>query len=154
MWILQLYTTLYVARGVLSLQKKAFCVHYACSEFVWIAVCQTSIVIPPNAHRLLRVDDFNDFITVAEIPNIFVRICKLQWRLCCLYRQNELIYFADFQLCMFHEVQHNTNIALFEHMHLMWHMQCFVPGSVGFQQNQADSTAQCILQFSVAYNAL
>ena len=33
-------------------------------------------------------------------------------------------------------------------------MQCFALGSVAFQQNQVDSTAQCILQFSVAYNAL
>ena len=64
------------------------------------------------------------------------------------------MYFTDFQLCIFHEAQHNKNIALYEHIQIMRHMQCFVLGSVGFQKYQADSTAQCMLQFSVAYNEL
>ena len=154
MLILQWYKTIYVASNFLSRQLCAFCFHYKCWECLWVAVCQILIIIASNAHQLLRVDDSNDFIIFAEIPDIFVRICKLQWRLCSLYRQNELMYFTDFQLCIFHEAQHNKNIALYEHIKIMRHMHCFALGSVGFQQNQVDSTAQCILQFSVAYNAL
>ena len=150
MLILQWCRIIFVVCDVLSRQMKAFCVHCKCWEFLWVAVCQISIIIASNAHRLLRVDDSNDFITFSEIPDIFLRIFKLQWRLCSLYWQNELMYFTDFQLCIFREAQHNKNIALFQHIQIMRHMQCFALGSVGFQPNQADSTAQCILQFSVA----
>ena len=136
--------------GALTRQIQTFCAHDTFLWMRWFAACQVSRNIAPNAYVSIRVDDYSDFMTFAEIPDIFLRIFKLQWRLCSLYRQNELMYFTDFQLCIFHEAQHNKNIALYEHIQIMRHMQCFVLGSVGFQQYQADSTAQCTLQFSVA----
>ena len=67
MWILQWCRIIYVASHVLSWQMKAFCVHCKCWEFLWVAVCQISIIIASNAHQLLRVDDSNDFMIFVEI---------------------------------------------------------------------------------------
>ena len=104
------------------------------------------IIIAPNAHRLLRVYDFNEFMTFFESPHIFVRICKLQCK-------QVVVLHRDVQLCIFHEAQHNKNIALYEHIKIRAG-KCRISAVPSGFYSTVYLTLQCSVQCIIVYNTV